>query len=337
MIPFIQKLARGENLSLAESREAMGLIMEGRAEPAQIGAFLTALSIKGATPDEIAGAAMVMRQMATPIDVGDLKVIDTCGTGGTGKKPFNVSTGAALVAAGAGAYVAKHGNRGATSQCGSSDVLEALGVNIQAPPAVVARCIREAHIGFLFAPLLHGAMKHAVPIRKAIGIPTVFNILGPLTNPAGARRQVMGVFAADLVRPIAEVLLRLGAEHALVLHSVEGLDEITLSGATRMAEVRDGRVHEYALRPADLRLPESPLPTERVRTPKEGADILRAILAGKKGPNRNLVLANAAAAVYVAGLAETLVEGVGLAAKAVDSGAAVRTLEALVKCSHSAP
>jgi anthranilate phosphoribosyltransferase len=337
MIPFIRKLQQGEDLSLEESREAMRLIMEGRAEPAQIAAFLTALSTKGATPDEIAGAAIVMREMATPIDAGDLPVIDTCGTGGTGKKPFNVSTCAALVAAGAGAYVAKHGNRGATSRCGSSDVLEALGVNVQAPPAVVARCIREAHIGFLFAPLLHGAMKHAAPVRKALGIPTVFNVLGPLTNPARARRQVMGVFAADLVRPIAEVLLRLGAEHALVVHSSEGLDEITLSGPNRAAEVRGGSVREYALAPADFGLAETALPRQRIRTPEEGAKILRAILGGETGPRRDLVLANAAAAIHVAGLAETLAEGVRLAARAVDSGAAGRTLDALVACSHAAP
>ena len=334
MIPFIQKLSRGEDLTLQEAREAMRLIMEGRAEPAQIAAFLVALSIKGATPDEIAGAALVMREMATRIDVGDLPVIDTCGTGGTGKKPFNVSTCAALVAAGAGAYVAKHGNRGATSRCGSSDVLETLGVNVQAPPAVVARCIREAHIGFLFAPLLHGAMKHAAPVRKAIGIPTVFNVLGPLTNPAGARRQVMGVFAPDLVRPIAEVMLRLQVEHALVVHSSEGLDEITLSGPTHVAEVKGGRIREFDLAPADLGLPESDVGDMRVETAAQGAEIVRAILGGEPGAKRNLVLANAAAAISVAGLAETPAEGVRLAARAVDSGAARRALEALVECSH---
>ncbi|HUX01462.1 MAG TPA: anthranilate phosphoribosyltransferase [Phycisphaerae bacterium] len=334
MIPFIQKLSRGEDLTLQEAREAMRLIMEGRAEPAQIAAFLVALSIKGPTPDEIAGAALVMREKATRIDVGDLPVIDTCGTGGTGKKPFNVSTCAALVAAGAGAYVAKHGNRGATSRCGSSDVLETLGVNVQAPPAVVARCIREAHIGFLFAPLLHGAMKHAAPVRKAIGIPTVFNVLGPLTNPAGARRQVMGVFAPDLVRLIAEVMLRLGVEHGLVVHSSEGLDEITLSGPNRAAEVRAGRVREFDLAPADLGLPESDVGDMRVETAAQGAEIVRAILGGEKGAKRNLVLANAAAAIYVAGLAETPAEGARLAARAVDSGAARQALEALVECSH---
>ncbi|MGB2782038.1 MAG: anthranilate phosphoribosyltransferase, partial [Phycisphaerae bacterium] len=305
MIPFIQKLSRGEDLTLQEAREAMRLIMEGRAEPAQIAAFLVALSIKGPTPDEIAGAALVMREKATRIDVGDLPVIDTCGTGGTGKKPFNVSTCAALVAAGAGAYVAKHGNRGATSRCGSSDVLETLGVNVQAPPAVVARCIREAHIGFLFAPLLHGAMKHAAPVRKAIGIPTVFNVLGPLTNPAGARRQVMGVFAPDLVRLIAEVMVRLGVEHGLVVHSSEGLDEITLSGPAHVAEVQGGRIREYDVTAADLGLPEGDVGDMRVETAAQGAEIVRAILGGEKGAKRNLVLANAAAAIYVAGLAET--------------------------------
>jgi len=336
MIPFIQKLWSGEDLSLEESREAMRLIMEGRATPAQVAAYLVALSIKGPTPDEIAGAALVMREKATRIDVGDLPVIDTCGTGGTGRKPFNVSTCAAIVAAGAGAYVAKHGNRGATSRCGSSDVLEALGVNVQAPPEVVARSIREARIGFLFAPLLHGAMKHAAGVRKDIGIPTVFNVLGPLTNPAGARRQVMGVFTRDLVRQIAEVLLRLGAEHALVVHSSEGLDEITLSGPTHVAEVKGGRIREYDVTAADLGLPESDLGDMRVETPAQGAEIIRTILAGEKGPRRDIVLANAGTAVYVAGLARTPAECVARAAEAVDSGAARRTLEALVASSHSA-
>lgn len=336
MLDTIQKLAAGRDLSLEESREAVRTIMEGRATPAQIAAFLTALSVKGPTPDEIAGAALVMREKATRIDVGDLPVIDTCGTGGTGKKPFNISTCAALVAAGGGAYVAKHGNRGATSRCGSSDVLEALGVNVAAPPAVVARCIREAHIGFLFAPALHGAMKFAAPVRKEIGIRTIFNVLGPLTNPAGARRQVMGVYAMDLVRPIAEVLVRLGAEHALVVHSRDGLDEIVLSAPTHVAEVRAGAVTEYDVSPQTLGLPASRLEAVRAETAEAYAEAVRSVLAGDRGPRRDAVLANAAAALYVAGVAADWADGIRRAALAIDSGAAAAALERLVALSHGA-
>ena len=347
MIAFIQKLARGEALSLDESRQAMAFIMEGRATAAQVAAYLTALAIKGPTADEIAGAALTMREKATRIEVGDLRVIDTCGTGGTGRKCFNVSTLAALVAAGAGAYVAKHGNRGATSRCGSSDVLEALGVNIQADPATVGRCIRQAHMGFLFAPLLHGAMKFAAPVRKEIGIRTVFNLLGPLTNPAGARRQVIGVFDPDLVEMMAAVLVRLGAEHALVVHAYDGLDEITLAGPTRAAEVRGGTVRTFEIRPEDLGLARRDQPCSakpatqggaetgpRLESPEEGAAIVRAILAAEKGPRRETVLANSAAAIYVAGLAGTLREGVARAAESLDSGAAGRVLERLIEVSH---
>jgi anthranilate phosphoribosyltransferase len=336
MIPFIQKLARGEHLTLEESEAAMREVMEGRASPAQIAAYLTALSIKGPTPDEIAGAALVMRQMATHIDVGDLPVVDTCGTGGTGKKPFNISTCAALVAAGAGAYVAKHGNRGATSKCGSSDVLEALGVNVYAAPAVVARCIRQARMGFMFAPALHGAMKFAVPVRKEIGIRTVFNVLGPLTNPAGARRQVMGVYAADLVRPIAEVLLRLGAEHALVVHSADGLDEITLSGFTQVCEVRGGAITCYELSPEVLGLPVVRLEDIRAETAAESAAAIRSVLSGQSGPRRDIVLANAAAAIYVSGVARDIHDGLARARASLDSGAAAKVLESLAALSHAA-
>jgi anthranilate phosphoribosyltransferase len=334
MIALIDKLARGEHLSLQESRRAMALIMEGLATPAQIAAYLTALSIKGPTPDEIAGAAIVMREKATHIDVGDLPVIDTCGTGGTGRKAFNISTCAAVVAAGAGAYVAKHGNRGATSKCGSSDVLEALGVDVDAGPATVARCIRECHIGFLFAPRLHQAMKHAVPVRKEIGIRTIFNVLGPLTNPAGARRQVMGVFAPDLVEMIAQVMVRLGVEHGLVVHGSDGLDEITLSGPTLVAEVRGREVATFEVSAADLGLPQSPPTEDRVESAGQGAQMVRAVLDGQAGPHRDIVLANAAAALYVAGLAAGLREGVARAAASIDSGAAARALDALARLSH---
>ncbi len=336
MIETIQQLAAGEDLSLEAAREAVRCIMDGEADPAQIGAFLTALSVKGPTPDEIAGAALVMREKATRIDVGDLPVVDTCGTGGTGKKPFNISTCAALVAAGGGAYVAKHGNRGATSKCGSSDILEALGVNVEASPAVVARCIREVHMGFLYARLLHGAMKHAAPVRKAIGIRTIFNLLGPLTNPAGARRQVMGVYAMDLVRPIAEVMVRLGAEHALIVHSHDGVDEIVLSAPTHVAEVRGGAVTEYDVSPEVLGLPEGRLEVVRADTVEEYVEAVRSVLDGAAGPRRDAVLANAAAALYVAGMAEDWYDGIARAAESIDSGAAARVLADLARLSHEA-
>jgi anthranilate phosphoribosyltransferase len=336
MIDAIRQLAAGRDLSLEEARDAVALIMDGQATPAQIGAFLTALSVKGPTPDEIAGAALVMRAKATRIDAGGLPVVDTCGTGGTGKKPFNISTCAALVAAGGGAYVAKHGNRAATSRCGSCDVLEALGVAIEAPPAVVARCIREARIGFLYARSLHGAMKHAAPVRKEIGIRTIFNVLGPLTNPAGARRQVMGVYAMDLVRPIAEVLIRLGAEHALVVHSHDGLDEIALSAPTHVAEVRDGAVTEYDVSPETLGLPAARLEAIRAETVDAYAEAVRSVLGGATGPRRDAVLANAAAALVVAGVAADWHDGIGRAAEAIDSGAAAAALANLARLSHEA-
>jgi len=334
MIPFIRKLARGEPLTLEESRDAMRQIMEGLATPAQIAAYLTALSVKGPTPDEIAGAALVMREKVTRIDVADLPVVDTCGTGGTGKRTFNISTAAALVAAGAGAYVAKHGNRGATSPCGSSDVLEALGVNVEASPAVVARCIREARMGFLFAPQLHGAMKYAAPVRKEIGIRTIFNVLGPLTNPAGARRQVLGVYAPHLVRPIAEVLVRLGTDHALVVHSEDGMDEISLSARTHVSEVRGGSITSYDLSPEVLGLAAARLEDLQVETVPRSAEAIRSVLAGARGPRRDVVLANAGAAVYVAGMAADIHEGLKRAAESIDSGAAAGVLESLVRLSH---
>jgi len=334
MIEAIRKLAAGEDLTLQASRDAVRRIMEGEATPAQIGAFLTALSVKGPTPDEIAGAALVMREKATRIDAGDLPVVDTCGTGGTGKKPFNISTCAALVAAGGGAYVAKHGNRGATSRCGSSDVLEVLGVNIDAAPSVVARCICEARMGFLYAPALHGAMKYAAPVRQEIGIRTIFNVLGPLTNPAGARRQVMGVYAMDLVRPIAEVMVRLEAEHALIVHSHDGLDEIVLSAPTHVAEVRGGAVTEYDVSPEVLGLPAGRLEAIRAETVDEYAVAVRSVLDGAPGPRRDAVLANAAAALYVAGEAADWHDGIEQAARAIDSGAAARVLANLARLSH---
>ena len=332
----IGKLLRHEHLTVAESRQAMTMIMEGQASPVLMSAYLTALAMKGPTSDEITGAAMVMREKATRIDPGDQVVVDTCGTGGDHSGTFNISTAAALVTAGAGVAVAKHGNRGATSRSGSSDVLEALGVRIDVPPEVVSRCIGEVGLGFLFAPLLHGAMKHAVPIRKELGFRTIFNVLGPLTNPAGARRQVMGVFEAGLVSLIGEVLRNLGAEHALVVHGTDGLDEITLGGPTRAAEVTPGGVRLVELTPEEFGLSRCDAARLRVESAAESAKVVRGVLDGQTGPARDIVLINAAAAIYVGGAAATIAAGLEKAAQSVDSGAAAKVLARLVAVTRGA-
>ncbi|NLX58775.1 MAG: anthranilate phosphoribosyltransferase [Phycisphaerae bacterium] len=336
MLEAILKLSRRQDLTVEESRAAMTEIMEGRASPAQMAAFLVALAMKGHTSDEVTGAALVMREKATRIDPGGRTVVDTCGTGGDHSGTFNISTASALVAAGAGIAVAKHGNRSSTSKSGSSDVLEALGVNLNVSPETVSRCIREAGIGFLFAPLLHGAMKHAVPVRKELGIRTVFNVLGPLTNPAGARRQVMGVFDVQLVELIARVLQNLGAEHAMVVHGTDGLDEITLTGATRVAEVRPDSIQLYELTPERFGMSAHDVVGLRVESPQASAEIIRGVLAGRKGPARDIVVLNSAAAIYVGGVAASLEEGIEKAAQSIDSGAAAKALARLVDLTRNA-
>jgi len=327
----IQKLLGGKSLTVAESRAAMTLIMEGQASPVLMASYLTALAMKGPTSDEITGAAMVMREKATRIDPGGRVVVDTCGTGGDHSGTFNISTAAALVTAGAGVAVAKHGNRGATSKSGSSDVLEALGVKIDVPPEVVSRCIGEAGIGFMFAPLLHGAMKHAVPVRKELGFRTIFNVLGPLTNPAGARRQVMGVFDIELVPLIGEVLRNLGAEHAIVVHGTDGLDEITLGGPTRAAEVKPDGVEPLELTPQEFDLRPCDAADLRVDSAAESAEVIRGVLAGRPGSARDIVALNAAAAIYVGGGASSVAEGLEQASVSIDSGAAAQVLARLVE------
>ncbi len=334
MNSMLQKLVRHEHLTVDESRQAMTLIMEGRASPVLMSAYLTALAMKGPTSEEITGAAMVMREKATRIEAAGRTVVDTCGTGGDHSGTFNISTAAALVAAGAGVAVAKHGNRGATSRSGSSDVLEALGVRIDIEPAVVASCIDQVGIGFLFAPKLHGAMRFAVPVRKELGIRTIFNVLGPLTNPAGARRQVLGVFDVHLVPLLAEVLRNLGTEHALVVHGSDGLDEITLGGATRVAEVRDGEIVLSEIEPGQFGLNRVDVGSLRVDGPQESAAVIRGVLEGQHGPARDIVVLNAAAAIYVGGKAESLAEAVPMAAESVDSGAAGKILACLVRLTN---
>lgn len=335
MNALIQKLIRRENLSVDESRRAMTMIMEGAVTPVLMGAYLTALAVKGPNSDEITGAAMVMREKATRVSPGGKIVVDTCGTGGDHSGTFNISTAAALVATGAGVAVAKHGNRGATSRSGSSDVLEALGVRIDITPQLVSDCIADVGIGFLFAPLLHGSMRFAVPVRKELGFRTIFNVLGPLTNPAGASRQVMGVFEPQLVSLLAEVLHNLGTEHALIVHGSDGLDEITLSGPTRVAEVTQaGGVVTYEISPDEFGLSRIDSASLRVDGPAESAATIRKVLDGCKGAPRDIVLLNAAAAIYVAGGADSLAEAVPVAAKSIDCGAASGVLERLVQLTN---
>lgn len=325
----IAKAIKGENLTEADAKGAMDAIMSGEATPAQIGAFLVAMRIKGETVDEIAGCARTMREKATRVTAPQEHLVDTCGTGGDSSGTFNISTVSAFVVAGAGATVAKHGNRAASSKCGSADVLKELGVNIEAPVEVVERCLAEVGIGFLYAPLLHGAMKHAIGPRREIGQRTIFNFLGPLTNPAGARRQVMGVFAEELVAPLAEVLGRLGAERALVVRGLDGLDEITVTGETLVAEWDGDRVNTYRVKPEDFGVPRAEASDLLGGELADNARIAMEVLSGEAGPRRDIVLLNAGAAIAAAGLADAIADGVALAAESIDSGAAMEKLRRL--------
>ena len=329
-------VSHGRALSEAEAADVMRDIMSGEATPAQIGAFLVALRTKGETVDEITGMARVMRERALAVPTAGLAgLVDTCGTGGDASGTFNVSTAAAFVVAGAGGRVAKHGNRAMTSACGSADVLEALGVKIDLNPEQVAQCIRDVGFGFMFAQTFHPAMKHVAGPRREIGIRTVFNILGPLTNPAGAAHQLLGVARPELAPLLAEALGRLGVRHALVVHGHGGLDELSLSGPSTVHELRDGALREYNISPKEVGLAEAPNEAVRGGSPEENAAALRAVLDGDTGPLRDITLLNAAAALVAADLAPDLKEGVRLAARAVDSGAARDKLSAFVKLTGS--
>ena len=321
------------DLSEEEAAAAMREIMAGEATPAQIGAFLIALRMKGETVEEIAGMARVMRENALHVEV-EGALLDTCGTGGDSSGTFNVSTAAAFVAAGAGVWVAKHGNRAMSSACGSADVLEALGAKIDLSPEQVSECIREAGIGFMFAQAFHPAMKHAAGPRREIGIRTVFNILGPLTNPAGATRQLLGVARPELAPKMAAVLLRLGSEHALVVHGEDGLDELSLSAESTVHEVRDGEVREYRVSPEQFGLRRAKPEEVKGGTAEENAAALRGVLTGKAGPLRDIVVLNAGAALLAADATAELGEGVRLAEKAIDSGAAAERLRRFVEATR---
>jgi anthranilate phosphoribosyltransferase len=331
----IAKIADGASLTEAESEAVMREIMDGGATPSQIAAYLTALRMKGETVDEVVGAVRVMREKAVRIRVDDPLVVDTCGTGGDRKGTFNISTTTAFVVAGAGVTVAKHGNRAASSKSGSADVLRALGVNIDIPPAAVEECVNRIGIGFLFAPLFHGAMKHAVAPRQEIGIRTMFNILGPLTNPAGASIQILGVYADPLADLMAQVLIKLGARHCFVVHGEDGLDEISISAPTRFCEGKEGRISCYHLDPRDVGLARAPLDAIAGGTPDDNAKILLAVLAGESGPRRDIVLLNAAPPLVACGKAKDFSEGIALAARSIDSGAAMEKFERLKQQTNS--
>ena len=331
----IGKVMLGEHLLGEEAEAVMGQIMAGETTPAQIGAFLTALRLKGETVEEITGCARAMRRSAIPVRPRRQDLVDTCGTGGDKTGTFNISTTAAFVVAGAGLAVAKHGNRSVSSHCGSADLLEALGVNLELAPDQVADCIDEVGIGFLFAPRFHPAMKHAIGPRREMGVRTIFNILGPLTNPAGATRQIMGVYDPSLTSPLAQVLGRLGAQAAFVVHGADGLDELSTTGINRVSHLRDGWVKDFSLDPAELGLPGAQLEDLRGGTVEENAQITQAILAGERGPRRDVVLLNAAAALVAGGMARDFKEGLQQAAEAIDSGSAREKLEGLVAFSQA--
>lgn len=326
----LARLARGGDLSRADAAAAMATIMDGAATPAQIGGFLMGLRLKGETADEITGCAEAIRARAVPVPHRHPQVVDTCGTGGDGAGTFNISTTAAFIVAGAGHRVAKHGNRAITSRAGSADVLDALGVEVDMAGPEAAGALDEVGITFLFAPTFHAAMRHAAPVRRELGVRTVFNVLGPLCNPAGATAQLVGVFDGELVSTIARVLGNLGAERALVVHGSDGLDEITITGPTRVAEWKDGSVREYEVDPAALGFALGTLDAIRGGDADTNGGILRDVLSGQLGAPRDVALLNAGAAFVAAGAAADLADGVARAKESVDSGAALAKLDALV-------
>lgn len=334
MKQYLQKIIAGENLSMQETAEVFDAIMSGQATQAQVGGILVGLRMKGETVDEIAGGASSMRRHAVFVDCGGLPVVDTCGTGGDGSNTFNISTTAAFVVAGAGVPVAKHGNRAITSKCGSADLLAELGVNIEALPETVENCVREAGIGFLFAPKLHPAMKHAMGPRKELGVRTIFNMLGPLTNPAGAKGQIIGVFSAELTEPFASVLKILGSRRAFIVRGHDGLDEITTTTMTRISELSEGRVRTYDFDPIQY-IGEYSSSLDLVGgDPATNAEITRKVLSGEKSPRRDIVCINAAAAIIAGGKARDIKQGWEMAQQSIDSGNAQKALEMLIKVSR---
>lgn len=327
----IAALVEGQDLASAAMVSVMHAIMTGQATAAQIAGFLVALRLKGETVTEITAAATVMRELATRVDLGALpNTVDIVGTGGDASGTFNVSTTSIFVAAAAGCHVAKHGNRSVSSKSGSADVLEAAGLRLDLDAADVARCVREVGVGFMFAPAHHGAMKYAIGPRRELGVRTIFNVLGPLTNPAAVSRQVLGVFDQALLQPLAQVLQRLGSKHVLVVHARDGLDEISIGDRTSIAELKDGRITAYDIAPEDFGLSRAPLDSIRVESPAESLDLLKTVLADRPSPARDIVVLNAGAAIYAADVADSLNRGIHLADEAIASGAAQARFDALI-------
>ncbi len=336
MFPMLlEKLNRREDLTDTEAADAMQEVMEGRVAPAQLGGLLIGLSLKGERPSELVGLARTMRACAVPLSRSYAPVFDTCGTGGDRSGTFNISSLTALVMAACGVRVAKHGNRAVSSQCGSADVFEALGVNATAPPAAVERCLAEANIAFFFAPTFHPATRHAAQVRRDLGVRTAFNLLGPLTNPAGPRRQLVGVPRPELTELLARALLLLGSERAWVVHGADGIDELSTTGYTKVSECRNGAVNTFYLHPAEFGLPKAPAGALRGGDAATNAAIARRVLAGERGPQRDIVLFNAGAGLLIAGVAASVQAGIALAAAALDDGRAAATLEAMATCSRS--
>ena len=330
MSAAIARIVARENLSQAEMLDVMRLIMTGAATPAQVGGFLIGLRMKGETVDEIIAAATVMRELSTPVVTTLTHIVDTCGTGGSGSNKFNVSTAAVFVAAAAGVHIAKHGNRGASSNSGSADLLEAAGANIMLSPAQVARCIETVGAGFLFAVNHHSAMKHAIGPRRELATRTLFNLLGPLTNPAGARRQVLGVFSRQWLRPLAEVLKSMGSTHVMVVHAADGLDEVSIAAETYVAELKNGEISEYTLQPESFGVARQSISGLTVANSQESLVLVEAALAGKNPAATDIVALNAGAAIYVAGLCSDLGAGVEMARDAIGGGMALEKLKDFV-------
>lgn len=330
----IRAVTERRDLGPEEMSDVMQLIMTGKATPAQVGGFLIGLRMKGETIDEIAAAARVMRELAAHVDVAGPHLVDTCGTGGDAASTFNISTASAMVVAAAGGKVAKHGNRSISSKSGSADVLETAGVNLELTPEQVASCVNEIGVGFMFAPKHHGAMKHAIGPRKEMGVRTVFNVLGPLTNPASAPNQVLGVFSDDLVEPLAKVLQKLGSEHVLVVHAEDGLDEISIAAATHVAELKDGEVRDYFITPEQFGFDRSDISSLAVDGPEQSLATIRSVFENQPGPARDIVALNAGAAIYVAGLSEDLAQGIKIAQDVIADGSANAKLDALVEFSN---
>ena len=331
----IQTVIDGNDLSQEQMTDVMNAILTGEATPSQIGGFLVGLRIKGETIDEISAAASVMRSLATPVTPNSKNLVDIVGTGGDGLKTFNISTASAIVAAAAGAKVAKHGNRAASSQSGSADLLEQAGIKLDMNPQQVADCVDQVGVGFMFAPAHHSAMKHAIGPRKEMGVRTIFNVLGPLTNPAGTKRNFIGVYDKSLVEPLANVLRNLGNVHALVVHGLDGLDEISIERPTHAAELKDGEVAVFEIKPEEFGVQRQPLNSIVVKDSEESLTVIKGIFAGQKGPGHDAVALNAGAGIYVAGCTQTLASGIDKAREVIASGAAASKLDEYVQFSQS--